>query len=140
MPSGQDRFDGFRSYLANRGLGDVPWLEGDFTRAGGEAAARDLLGRHPEIDGLFVASDLMSEGALRAVQDLGRRVPEDVAVVGFDDSSAALDCRPLLTTIRQPVEEMAAEMAEVLMAHIASPGRLPRSVTFQPTLVIRDSA
>jgi DNA-binding LacI/PurR family transcriptional regulator len=140
MPSGQDRFDGFRSYLANRGFSEVPHLAGDFTRAGGEDAARRLLRAHPEIDGLFVASDLMSEGALRAVQDLGRRVPEDIAVVGFDDSSAALDCRPLLTTVRQPVEEMAAEMAEVLMAHIATPGRLPRSVTFQPTLVIRDSA
>jgi DNA-binding LacI/PurR family transcriptional regulator len=140
IPSGQDRLDGFRSYLANRGFGDVPTIEGDFTRAGGEECARQLLAAYPDIDGLFVASDLMSEGALRVVQDLGRRVPEDVAVVGFDDSSAALDCRPLLTTIRQPVEEMAAEMAEVLMAQIGSPGRLPRSVTFQPTLVIRDSA
>jgi DNA-binding LacI/PurR family transcriptional regulator len=140
MPSGQDRFDGFRSYLANRGMGDVPSIEGDFTMAGGEDCARRLLTQHPDLDGLFVASDLMSEGALRAVQDLGHRVPDDVAVVGFDDSSAALDCRPLLTTIRQPVEEMAAEMAEVLMAQIGSPGRLPRSVTFQPTLVIRDSA
>ena len=140
IPSGLDRLDGFRSYLANRGFSDVPTIEGDFTRAGGEECARRLLASHPDIDGLFVASDLMSEGALRAVQDLGRRVQEDVAVVGFDDSSAALDCRPLLTTIRQPVEEMAAEMAEVLMAHIAAPGRLPRSVTFQPTLVIRDSA
>jgi len=139
-PSGQDRLDGFRSYLAGRGFGDVPSIEGDFTRAGGEECARRLLTAHPDIDGLFVASDLMSVGALRAMQDLGRRVPEDVAVVGFDDSSAALDCRPLLTTIRQPVEEMAAEMAEVLMAQIGSPGRLPRSVTFQPTLVIRDSA
>ncbi|GAA3346450.1 hypothetical protein GCM10020358_57500 [Amorphoplanes nipponensis] len=75
------------------------------------------------------------------MQDLGRRVPDDLAVVGFDDSMRrALDCRPLLTTIRQPVEEMAAEMAEVLMAHIAAPGRLPRSVTFQPTLVVRESA
>jgi DNA-binding LacI/PurR family transcriptional regulator len=140
IPSGLDRLDGFRSYLANRGFADVPSIEGDFTRAGGEDCARRLLTRHPDVDGLFVASDLMSEGALRAVQDLGRRVPDDVAVVGFDDSSAALDCRPLLTTVRQPVEEMAAEMAEVLMAHIASPGRLPRSVTFQPTLVVRDSA
>jgi DNA-binding LacI/PurR family transcriptional regulator len=140
IPSGEDRLDGFRSYLASRGFADVPAIEGDFTRAGGEECARRLLHDHPDIDGLFVASDLMSEGALRAVQDLGRRVPDDVAVVGFDDSSAALDCRPLLTTIRQPVEEMAAEMAEVLMAQIGSPGRLPRSVTFQPTLVIRDSA
>jgi DNA-binding LacI/PurR family transcriptional regulator len=140
MPSGQDRFDGFRSYLANRGFPDVPSLEGDFTMAGGEECARRLLAAHPDVDGIFVASDLMSEGALRAVQELGRVVPDDLAVVGFDDSSAALDCRPLLTTIRQPVEEMAAEMAEVLMAQIGSPGRLPRSVTFQPTLVIRDSA
>ncbi|RZU49305.1 LacI family transcriptional regulator [Krasilnikovia cinnamomea] len=139
-PAGHDRFDGFRSYLAAHGLSEVPYLEGDFTRAGAERLTRELLGRHPEVDGLFVASDLMSEGALRAVQDLGRRVPEDVAVVGFDDSSAALDCRPLLTTVRQPVEEMAAEMAGMLLAHIASPGRLPDSVTFQPTLVARDTA
>jgi DNA-binding LacI/PurR family transcriptional regulator len=140
MPSGQVRFDGFRSYLANRGFAEVPAVEGDFTMAGGEACARRLLTEHPDIDGLFVASDLMSEGALRAVQDMGRRVPDDLAVIGFDDSSAALDCRPLLTTVRQPVEEMAAEMAMVLMAQIGTPGRLPRSVTFQPTLVIRDSA
>jgi DNA-binding LacI/PurR family transcriptional regulator len=140
IPSGLDRLDGFRSFLANRGFADVPSIEADFTRAGGEEAARVMLAEHPDVDGLFVASDLMAEGALRAVQELGRRVPDDLAVVGFDDSSAALDCRPLLTTVRQPVEEMAAEMAEVLMAHIATPGRLPRSVTFQPTLVLRDSA
>jgi DNA-binding LacI/PurR family transcriptional regulator len=140
IPSGLDRLDGFRSYLTGLGFADVPTIEGDFTRAGGEECARRLLARHPDVDGLFVASDLMAEGALRAVQDLGRRVPDDVAVVGFDDSSAAMDCRPLLTTVRQPVEEMAAEMAEVLMAHIASPARLPRSVIFQPTLVVRDSA
>ncbi|MBB4697699.1 LacI family DNA-binding transcriptional regulator [Paractinoplanes abujensis] len=137
IPSGLDRLEGFQAHLAGR---EVPAVEGDFTRAGGETAARRLLAEHPEIDGLFVANDLMAEGALRAVQDLGRRVPDDIAVVGFDDSSAALDCRPLLTTVRQPVEEMAAEMAEVLLAHIAAPGRLPRSVTFQPTLVVRESA
>jgi DNA-binding LacI/PurR family transcriptional regulator len=140
IPSGLDRLDGFRAYLDQRGLGPVPAVEGDFTRAGGEESARRLLTEHPGVDGLFVASDLMAEGALRAVQDMGRRVPGDLAVVGFDDSSAALDCRPLLTTVRQPVEEMAAEMAEMLMAHIASPARLPRSVIFQPTLIIRDSA
>ena len=140
IPSGLDRLDGYRSYLATRGFSSVPMIEGDFTRAGGESAARRLLAENPGIDGLFVANDLMAEGALRAVQDLGRRVPDDIAVVGFDDSSAALDCRPLLTTVRQPVEEMAAEMAEVLLAQIASPGRLSRSVTFQPTLVIRETA
>ncbi|BBH69055.1 LacI family transcriptional regulator [Actinoplanes sp. OR16] len=140
IPAGSERLDGFRSFLSARGFADIPAVTGDFTRAGGEAAARALLAADPGIDGLFVASDLMAEGALRAVQDHGRRVPEDVAVVGFDDSSAALECRPPLTTVRQPVEEMAAEMAALLLAQIASPGRSPRSVVFQPTLVIRDSA
>ena len=140
IPAGHERLDGFRSLLTGRGFRDVPCVESDFTRHGGEESARRLLAEHPDIDGLFVGSDLMAEGALRAVQDLGRRVPDDLAVVGFDDSSAALECRPLLTTIRQPVEEMAAEMAEVLIAQIAAPGRLPRSVTFQPTLIIRESA
>jgi DNA-binding LacI/PurR family transcriptional regulator len=140
MPAGHDRLTGFRATLGARGLADVPYVESDFTRAGGEAAARELLNRHPDIDGLFVANDLMAAGALQALQDLGRRVPDDVAVVGFDDSSAALACRPLLTTIRQPVEEMAAEMARLLIAHIREPDRLPRSVIFQPTLVVRQSA
>ncbi|MEU4161549.1 LacI family DNA-binding transcriptional regulator [Actinoplanes sp. NPDC026670] len=120
--------------------GSIPVEIGDFTRVGGEAAAHRLLDQYPDLDGLFVASDLMAEGALRALQDRGRRVPDDVAVVGFDDSSAALECRPLLTTVRQPVEEMAAEMAQLLIAHIDNPGRSPRSVIFQPTLVIRESA
>jgi DNA-binding LacI/PurR family transcriptional regulator len=142
IPAGSERLDGFRAYLRDHGAGagGVPAVTGDFTRAGGEAAARALLAADPAIDGLFVASDLMAEGALRAVQDHGRRVPDDVAVVGFDDSSVALECRPPLTTVRQPVEEMAAEMAALLMAHIENPSRSPRSVIFQPTLVIRDSA
>jgi DNA-binding LacI/PurR family transcriptional regulator len=136
IPAAAERLDGFRAAAPQQ----VPAGAGDFTRAGGEAAAHRLLDTHPDIDGLFVASDLMAEGALRAIQDRGRRVPGDVAVVGFDDSSAALECRPLLTTVRQPVEEMAAEMAQLLIAHIDTPGRSPRSVIFQPTLVLRDSA
>jgi DNA-binding LacI/PurR family transcriptional regulator len=148
IPAGADRLDGFRAAVAAAGGAArpaapgcaVPAEIGDFTRVGGEAAAHRLLDAYPDIDGLFVASDLMAEGALRALQDRGRRVPGDVAVIGFDDSSAALECRPPLTTVRQPVEEMAAEMAQLLIAHIDTPGRSPRSVIFQPTLVIRESA
>jgi DNA-binding LacI/PurR family transcriptional regulator len=136
IPAGADRLDGFRAAAGS----PVPAEISDFTRVGGETAAHRLLDEHPDLDGLFVASDLMAEGALRALQDRGRRVPGDVAVVGFDDSSAALECRPPLTTVRQPVEEMAAEMAQLLIAHIDTPGRSPRSVIFQPTVVIRESA
>ena len=140
MPAGQDRLSAFRDAMARHGLAAPPVVEGDFTRASGEAAARALLAAHPEMDGLFVANDLMAEGAVRALQEAGRDVPGDVSVVGFDDSSAALEARPQLTTIRQPVEEMAGEMARLLLAGLREPQRSPRTVIFSPTLVVRDSS
>jgi DNA-binding LacI/PurR family transcriptional regulator len=136
IPPGHERLVGFRAAVG----GTVPAVEGDFTRASGEAATRRLVERHPDVDGLFVANDLMAEGAVRTLQELGRRVPQDVAVVGFDDSSAALDARPPLTTIHQPVEEMAGEMAQLLLARLRDPRRTPRSVIFSPSLVVRQSA
>jgi DNA-binding LacI/PurR family transcriptional regulator len=139
-PAGQDRLAGFREAMAEHGHAFVPSAEGDFTQLGGERAMRMLLAEQPETDGVFVASDLMAQGALLALRDAGRRVPDDVAVVGFDDSSAALACRPLLTTVRQPVEDMAAEMARLLLDRIDAPGQDTRSVIFRTTLVVRDSA
>ena len=79
---------------------------GDFTRESGECAMRDVLDQDPDLDAVFVASDLMAQGALRALRAAGRRVPEDVAVVGFDDLAAARYAEPPLTTVRQPVAEL----------------------------------
>jgi DNA-binding LacI/PurR family transcriptional regulator len=101
---------------------------------------RQLLAEHPDLDGVFVANDLMALGAVLALHDSDRRVPEDVAVIGFDDSNAALMSRPPLTTIRQPLEDMAAEMARLLLKHIDDPESPPTSVIFEPTLVVRESA
>jgi DNA-binding LacI/PurR family transcriptional regulator len=139
MPASQDRLAGFREALAERGRPDPPVAEGDFTQQGGAAAMKQLLAEAPELDGLFVASDLMALGALPLLSRAGRRVPGDVAVVGFDDSSAALACDPPLTTIHQPVEEMAAEMARLLLRQVGEPGRPVASTVFHPTLVIRES-
>jgi DNA-binding LacI/PurR family transcriptional regulator len=139
-PAGQDRLTGFREAMAEHGFAYVPSVEGGFTQKGGEQAMRELLVRHPDTDGVFVANDLMAQGALLVLRDLGRRVPQDVAVVGFDDSSAALASRPLLTTVRQPVEDMAAEMAKLLMALIDDPAQQTRSVIFKTALVRRESA
>jgi DNA-binding LacI/PurR family transcriptional regulator len=139
-PAGLDRLVGFREAMAEHGVAYVPSVEGGFTREGGERAMRGLLLEHPGTDGVFVANDLMAQGALLALRDLGRRVPQDVAVIGFDDSSAALASRPLLTTVRQPVEDMAAEMAGLLMTLIDDPAQRTRSVVFKPTLVPRESA
>ncbi len=136
LPASQERLAGFRDEL----LAPAPDVAGNFTVDSGEAAMRWLLDAHPEVDGIFAANDLMALGALNVLHAAGRRVPKDVAVVGFDDSSAALAGRPQLTTVRQPVEEMGAKMAELLLAHIQNPRRKPSATIFDPVLVPRDSA
>ncbi|MBE1468377.1 LacI family DNA-binding transcriptional regulator [Kibdelosporangium phytohabitans] len=139
-PPGHDRLAGFCSAMARLGQPGVICVEGDFTRQSGAAAMRRLITAHPEVDGVFIASDLMAEGALPVLREHGRRVPDDVAVVGFDDSSAALSCDPPLTTVRQPVEDMAAEMARQLLKQVDQIDTPIRSVIFEPSLVIRQSA
>jgi DNA-binding LacI/PurR family transcriptional regulator len=135
-PAGQDRLKGFLAEVARRGLPEPVVVEGDFSREGGAAAARGL----PDVDGIFIASDLMATGALPVLRNRGLRVPEDVRVVGFDDSSPAVECDPPLTTVRQPVEDMAAEMARLLVERVERPDRPTSSVVFAPTLVVRRSS
>ncbi|MFI8231126.1 LacI family DNA-binding transcriptional regulator [Streptomyces sp. NPDC085900] len=140
VPASQERLAGFRDALARHGHPYVPVAEGGFTLDSGIAAMSDLLERHPDTDGVFAANDLMAQGACQVLRERGRRVPEDVAVVGFDDSSVAVTCRPQLTTVRQPVEEMAAEMARLLDEHIHGARTEATSVVFEPELVVRESA
>jgi DNA-binding LacI/PurR family transcriptional regulator len=140
MLAGQDRLSGFRDAMARHGHAFVPSIEGNFTQETGERAMRRLLDEYPDVDGVFVANDLMALGAVAALHDAGRRVPQDVAVIGFDDSHAALVSRPPLTTIRQPLEDMAGEMARLVLTHIDDPDSPPTSVIFEPTLVVRESA
>lgn len=140
VPAGQERLAGFRDTLASRGHSRVPVAEGHFTQESGEAAMEWLLAEHPDLDAVFAANDLMATGACHVLREHGKRVPEDVAVIGFDDSSAASACRPPLTTVRQPVEAMAAEMARLLIDLLSSPDRAASSVIFEPSLVVRESA
>ncbi|MEU8379977.1 LacI family DNA-binding transcriptional regulator [Streptosporangium sp. NPDC048865] len=140
VPASQDRLAGFQEAMAVHGHPYIPCAEGNFTLHSGEVAMERLLAEHPDIDGVFAANDLMAQGALLVLRQHGRSVPGDVAMVGFDDSSAALACRPPLTTVRHPVEDMAAEMGRLLLTHIEQPGRPVTSRIFEPTLVIRESA
>jgi DNA-binding LacI/PurR family transcriptional regulator len=112
-------------------------VSGDYSRAGGEAGAGRLLAQAADMDAVFVASDLMAQGVLTALERAGRRVPEDVAVGGFDDSPAALASRPELTTIRQPWDRISAEMVRVLLAQIG--GQEPAAVILPTELVRRES-
>jgi DNA-binding LacI/PurR family transcriptional regulator len=112
-------------------------VNGDYSRASGEAAMERLLAQAPDLDAVFVASDLMAAGALSALHRSGRRVPEDVAVGGFDDSSIATASHPHLTTIRQPYSRISAEMVRLLLGLIG--GDSPSAVIVPTELVVRDS-
>ncbi|HET6856977.1 MAG TPA: LacI family DNA-binding transcriptional regulator [Streptomyces sp.] len=139
-PGGVERLEGYRDVLAERGLPAEESLivPGDYSRASGERAAELLLERAPDVDAVFVASDLMAQGVLDTLARAGRRVPEDVAVGGFDDSPAALATRPQLTTIRQPWGRISTEMVRTLLARIA--GEEPSAVILPTELVRRGSA
>ncbi|MGI5484212.1 LacI family DNA-binding transcriptional regulator [Streptomyces lavendofoliae] len=140
LPAGRDRLAGFRDALARAGQGPAPAVDGTFTVDSGAAAMTRLLAEHPEVDGVFAANDLMAQGACQVLSERGRRVPDDVAVVGFDDSSVAVTCRPPLTTVRQPVERMAAGMGELLAARLQGTTGGPTHLLFRPELVVRESA
>jgi DNA-binding LacI/PurR family transcriptional regulator len=142
MPAGQDRLAGYRAALRRHGLPARSGLiaYGNFDRLSGARAAEALLARGEAFDGLFVASDLMALGALAVLAERGLRVPADVAVVGFDDSVAAQEARPPLTTIRQPVEEMGRALTLTLLERIADPAAAVTARIFRPELVVRDSA
>ncbi|MFF8839366.1 LacI family DNA-binding transcriptional regulator [Streptomyces sp. NPDC015130] len=138
------RLDGYREGLAEAGLAPDEALVagGDFTEEGGRAAMRELLDRRPDLDAVFAASDVMAAGARTVLREAGRRVPEDVALVGVDDSAVARHMDPPLTSVRQPIEEMGRTMARLLLQEIAAPGEpdeQPRRML--PTeLVVRASS
>ena len=139
MPAGIDRLAGFRDALAAAGLAERGVEDGNFTADGGADAMTRLLESDAEFDGMFIASDLMARGALQVLARAGLRVPEDIALVGFDDSPVATSVKPPLTTMRQPSFEQGSRMVDVLLARLA--GREPPHVTMLETeLVVRESA
>jgi LacI family transcriptional regulator len=139
MIAGSDRLEGYRLALRNRGVAPDPSLivEADFTEEGGYAAMQRLLPLSP--DAVFVASDAMALGALRALRDAGKRVPNDIAIAGYDDMPFSARTDPPLTTVRQPIQRMGALAAETLIDLIANPDPQPRRIILPTELVIRAS-
>ena len=138
--SGADRLAGFRDAL---GANFDPTLVVEvplYSRASGVEAMRELLRREPTIDGVFASSDPIAAGAMDVLKESGRRIPQDVGVVGFDDSDWALRCDPLLSTVRQPADLLGREAASVVLDLID--GTAPPSTgTILPTQIMwRDSA
>lgn len=140
MVAGVDRLAGWNAALEDAGLPTDAVVHADFTTPGGADAMRRLRAEHPDVDAVFAASDLMAAGALAELRAQGLRVPEDVAVIGFDDIPQSVSTDPPLTTVHHPVERMAARAGEMLLEMLADTGLTPEPVHFEPTLILRDSA
>lgn len=137
MAPGIDRLAGYREVIGDR-FDPTLVAYGDFFEESGDVAMTELLARRPDLDAVYVAADLMASGALRALRRAGRRVPEDVAVVGNDDLELAKHTEPPLTTVRQPTVEMGQEMARLLLALTTGTADYP--VLLPTELVVRASA
>ena len=139
MPAGIDRSAGWRRALEGAGLQADLEANGDFTLVGGARSMRELLDREPGLDAVFVASDLMATGAVSVLRERGKRIPEDVAVVGFDDSPAATGGDIQLTTVHQPSMEMGEKMAHTLLALLRGES-VERACIMETRMVVRASA
>ncbi|MBD0738948.1 LacI family DNA-binding transcriptional regulator [Streptomyces sp. CBMA29] len=132
------RSQGWRAVLEAEGRTVPPELKGDWSPASGYRNGL-ILGRIPDVTAVFVASDEMAFGVIRALHELGRRVPEDISVVGVDDIALAEYCSPSLTTVAQPFAEMGALAVSHLMRYIADPDATLEPASVEPTLVVRAS-
>lgn len=137
---GRDRYDGYQLALRERvrRIDHHLIAHGDFTEEGSYFAMRQLLPHKP--DGVFVASDTMALGALRAIKEAGLRVPDDIAVVGYDDLSPAVTANPPLTTIQQPVLQTGRLAVETLLDVLELGAVPPRHIILPTKLVIRESS
>ena len=142
MCAGIDRLEGYRDALEGAGLPIRKNLvgEGDFFEESGHREMKRLLARRPDIDAVFAASDLMAIGAIRALREAGRKVPDDVAVVGFDDAPIAALTLPQLTTIRQPLDTMTTVAADLLVNRLGNGAGKPEHIVCATTFVRRASA
>jgi DNA-binding LacI/PurR family transcriptional regulator len=135
----RERLQGFREAMWNAALRSDFVEAGDLDRDAGEMAMGRLLALGHEVDAVFAASDAMAAGAMWALQVLGRRVPDDVAVIGFDDSPIASATQPPLSSVKQPVEEMGREMARLVLSMSAVRGQTSKQMILSPELAVRES-
>jgi DNA-binding LacI/PurR family transcriptional regulator len=138
MDVGVARYDGFRDAMTAAGLPANRVAHGDFGQESAVRAMTGLLSEFPDLDAVFAASDSMASVILNVLRDHGRRVPEDVAVIGFDDRPLGQHTSPPLTTVQQPIRSLGFEMARMLIALIK--GDSVSSQILATKLVIRKSA
>ncbi|MFC4303090.1 LacI family DNA-binding transcriptional regulator [Cohnella boryungensis] len=113
----RERFEGYKEALEQYGFSADEELayDGKFSEDGGAEAMYQILIRNPDVTAVFCASDLMALGAMRTLERMGRKVPDDVSIIGFDDISISAYCSPKLTTIRQDKYELGYQAAQLLI-------------------------
>lgn len=141
LQASRDRLRGYRLALQEHGI--VPhddWIcTGDFQEEGGYRCMQKLLDVNPPLDAVFAASDLMAVGAIKAIREAGKRVPDDIAIIGFDDIPLAAHLDPPLTTMRQPMAEMGAMASRLLLHLIKGEEVFQRKAILQTELIVRAS-
>jgi LacI family transcriptional regulator len=136
----KERLLGYEEAVRN-----FPWyspsllVPGFFRVDGGLQAVKELLQKHPDVDGIFAGNDLMAIGALKGLHQLGVRVPDDVALIGFDGIGLTEMTQPELSTIAQPIYDMGALAARMLIGKIEQGSEEVRLCELEVTLVQRDS-
>jgi len=134
----QDRLEAFRQVMGEAGLPNDLIVYGDFQRDAAYQATKPLLDKN--IDAIFASSDMMAQGVYAALQEAGMTIPDDVAVVGFDDLPTASLLRPALTTIRQPIREKGAVATGLLLDIVEGKQTEARHVVLPTTLIVRESS
>jgi LacI family transcriptional regulator len=142
MNAGQDRLEGYRQALIVHSISVKEDLiaEGDFTERSGMMAMQRLLSASPTA--VFAANDVMAIGALKALRAVGLKVPQDIALIGFDDIPIASLIEPSLTTVRQPIERMGSMAADLLLNLLQSSLEeevLPHRIILPTELIVRNS-
>jgi LacI family transcriptional regulator len=140
--SGVERLAGYLAALAARGIAEEPGYarHSDFGEEGGYKEMASLLRLTPRPDAVFVANNVMTVGALRAIVDAGLRIPDDVAVVGFDEMSWSRLLNPPLTTVAQPSYDLGLEVARLLLSRLGGYDGAAREVVLAADLHVRDSS
>ncbi len=141
LSSAAQRLEGYKAALAAAG---IPFreefvAEGSYWLPGGREAMRKLLQLNPRPSAVFAANDLSALGAVEAIREIGLRIPDDISIVGFDDTPQASVLEPRLTTVRQPLEQMGRVAAQLLLEQIEQPGTPRRRVTLPTELIVRNS-
>lgn len=140
VPTAVDRAAGFSKAVEEEGLAAPTVVHGDFSLESGHDMTLELMKLDPRPTAIFAANDFLAIGTQHALEEIGLRVPEDVALVGLDDLPTGMDTFPFLTVAAQPAEEMGRRAVELLLRRIKEPHGAPEEILLPTELTVRRSS